>query len=204
MIVTLHFLFLHNPKTGGIWFRNVCRDFAPTSWALRDKRGAPHQHKGIAQVPDVYRGLPTIAVVRNPWDWYVSWFFYNKARTANHRGAEHQKWRKRYEDCPANAAGFVKALPRLVERGSHQQHFLFGGGHEVSHIVRYERLREGLLAAVEKTGAPVTDRFKRAMINRSPDNQSKRKPHRVYYNEESRRMVTEVDRQIVDRFDYVF
>jgi hypothetical protein len=30
-------------------------------------------HLRFRDMPEHFRGLPAIAFVRNPWDWYVSW-----------------------------------------------------------------------------------------------------------------------------------
>ena len=39
-------------------------------------RGASSErtHAGIDLIPAEYAHLPAIAFIRNPWDWYVSWY----------------------------------------------------------------------------------------------------------------------------------
>jgi len=70
MLVTPHFVFIHIPKTGGRFCRRHIVEFA-----------CPVLHRGklhepASRMPNQYRKLPIIAFVRNPWDWYVSWYFH--------------------------------------------------------------------------------------------------------------------------------
>jgi len=106
MICTRYFNFVHVPKTGGVWVRSTFRGDAraltlalphsvleepwtcgsrgvriPPDWDFyeaRDARGI--RHVGVVHTPARYRGKPTLAFMRNPWDWYVSYFSYFRHR----------------------------------------------------------------------------------------------------------------------------
>lgn len=204
MLVTEHFLFLHTPKTGGIWVRDLCAGSAPASWKVRDLRGSPHQHKGLGEVPPRFRHLPTIAAVRNPWEWYVSWFFFNKRHTRIAKEASSKRWEARFQDCPETVHGFQRALPRLLESGSHQWQFLTDGDRRVDHVVRHERLREGVVEAIEATGAPVTDAFRQAALRTPKANMSKHRPYRDYYTPELQALVGQHDAALLAEHGYAF
>ncbi len=64
------FVFVHIPKTGGMWVREVLKHTVP-EWQLRDTKVA---HDGVLNLPDEDKLLPSFAFVRNPFAWYVSLF----------------------------------------------------------------------------------------------------------------------------------
>jgi hypothetical protein len=70
MIRTDRFVFVHVHKTGGSSLNAVieqCLANQPIGY-----------HYPYATLPDEHRHLPVLAVVRNPWDWYVSWYAFNR------------------------------------------------------------------------------------------------------------------------------
>lgn len=70
MLVTPNFVFIHIPKTAGRFCRHQIVEHAgPVLF-----RGG--LHGPIERLPEQFKQLPIIAFVRNPWDWYVSWFFH--------------------------------------------------------------------------------------------------------------------------------
>ena len=71
MLITKHFVFIHLQKTGGVFFRRLCHDHLPPDWIVRELK---QTHAGYDLIPAEYAHLPAIAFIRNPWDWYVSWY----------------------------------------------------------------------------------------------------------------------------------
>jgi hypothetical protein len=71
MIITKHFVLLHFARTGGVFFRRMCREHLPPDWELRE---LPETHAYYSQIPEECAELPAICFIRNPWDWYVSWY----------------------------------------------------------------------------------------------------------------------------------
>lgn len=70
MLVTPNFVFIHIPKTAGRFIRHQILEHAgPVLF-----RGG--LHGPIKRLPAQFKILPIISFVRNPWDWYVSWFFH--------------------------------------------------------------------------------------------------------------------------------
>jgi hypothetical protein len=72
MIATRRFLFVHLHKTGGQFVNRLLRRYLPEAHAVG-------YHLPRSEAPPELRGLPVIGFVRNPWDWYVSWYAFNVA-----------------------------------------------------------------------------------------------------------------------------
>ena len=70
MIATEQFVFVHVPKTGGVFLGEAMREHT----AAEDLG----QHALYGNLPERYRGLPAICFVRNPWDWYVSFWHHRR------------------------------------------------------------------------------------------------------------------------------
>ena len=71
MIVTEQFVFVHMHKTGGQTINNIlsrCLKF-------HDVVG---YHYPYSLLPEQFSQLPLVGFVRNPWDWYVSWYAFNR------------------------------------------------------------------------------------------------------------------------------
>ena len=70
MIATDKFVFIHMHKTGGQSLNNIIESCIP---------GIRHigYHYPFALLPKEYENLPVVGMVRNPWDWYMSWYAFN-------------------------------------------------------------------------------------------------------------------------------
>ncbi len=71
MISNEQFTFIHVHKTGGQSLNSVISQCMPGSETV----GYHYPH---ALIPAARQHLPIIGVVRNPWDWYVSWYAFNR------------------------------------------------------------------------------------------------------------------------------
>jgi hypothetical protein len=71
MLIHDRFVFLHVPKTGGSFLGRMLRQ----ELGCRPLPDVPRSsHYGWNRIPAEARGRPVLAFVRNPWDWYVSWY----------------------------------------------------------------------------------------------------------------------------------
>ena len=70
MIVTDKFVFIHMHKTGGQSLSHIIHDCIPGAKPIG-------YHYPCSMLPDEYSQLPVVGMVRNPWDWYVSWYAFN-------------------------------------------------------------------------------------------------------------------------------
>jgi hypothetical protein len=72
MIATRQFLFVHMHKTGGQFVNQLLLQHYPDARAIG-------YHLPRSEAPAGLKSLPALAFIRNPWDWYVSWYAFNLA-----------------------------------------------------------------------------------------------------------------------------
>jgi len=73
MLVTDKFVFLHLPRAGGTFVYDVVRKFFPSAREIG-------YHFPRELLPREYRHLPILGIVRNPWEFYVSWYEHVRPR----------------------------------------------------------------------------------------------------------------------------
>jgi hypothetical protein len=75
MIVTDKFVFVHFPRTGGTFITDVIMRFFPSAREIG-------YHLPRSLLPNEYSHLPVLGSVRNPWEFYVSWYYHVWPRDA--------------------------------------------------------------------------------------------------------------------------
>jgi hypothetical protein len=75
MIVTDKFVFVHLPRSGGTFISEVIRKFFPSAHEIG-------YHFPRTLLPREYSHLPVLGAVRNPWEFYVSWYHHVWPRDA--------------------------------------------------------------------------------------------------------------------------
>ncbi len=75
MIVTDSFVFVHFPRTGGTFISDVIMRFFPSAREIG-------YHLPRSLLPKEYEHLPVLGAVRNPWEFYVSWYYHVWPRDA--------------------------------------------------------------------------------------------------------------------------
>ncbi len=73
MLVTDKFVFLHLPRAGGTFVYDVIRKFFPSAREIG-------YHFPRELLPREFSHLPILGVVRNPWEFYVSWYEHVRPR----------------------------------------------------------------------------------------------------------------------------
>lgn len=71
MIVTDKFVFIHMHKCGGTFINLFIKKFFPSAREVG-------YHYPISMLPAAYKHLPVLGTVRNPWDFYVSYYMFQK------------------------------------------------------------------------------------------------------------------------------
>jgi hypothetical protein len=72
MLVTDNFVFLHIPRSGGTFVSEVIRKFFPSAHEIG-------YHLPRSVLPRQFSHLPVLGAVRNPWEFYVSWYQHQQA-----------------------------------------------------------------------------------------------------------------------------
>ncbi|MGH2980265.1 MAG: hypothetical protein ACRDLQ_11615 [Solirubrobacterales bacterium] len=218
MLITKHFVFVHQKKTGGRFIRNLCINHMPADWIvptdLRD-------HAPAREIPAQYRDLPVLGYVRNPWDWYVSWYHY--VREQEKDSASRPVWTLVFDSGRASFKEAITAAcsgvpvaghpaPPWMERMRDQGMDLYSlwcgqmfrdGFAGTVEVGRFENLREDFIAFLRRHAVPVDDGFNGHVMSRPPDNVSQRDQYPPYYDPELRDLVGATS-SIVDEYDYTF
>ena len=70
MICTNAFVFIHLHKAAGQSINAALQHCMPSAKPIG-------YHYPAALIPQEYSDLPIVGIIRNPWDWYVSWYAFN-------------------------------------------------------------------------------------------------------------------------------
>lgn len=226
---TKHFTWLHVPKTGGTWLHEVLTDYAPKSW---DVSAGPPAHVRLLEVPLALEhwnkrperiGLPIIASVRNPWDWYVSTYFFMEQHRVNRTGgfappkAQWDKGHTDFEDKYSKGntiKGFRQALPQILE-DMHvnitwspiipQWWFLRNPDGTLGvRPVAFENLRHGMVDMLVSLGAEVTAPLCNALLRNPKKNTSGHAKYESCYDDETRKLVAKYEGWLIETFEYRF
>ena len=215
MLIHDRFVFMHLQKTAGTFVADALRSEMPDG-ALT--RGAPGKlHPGWDDIPASARGRPVLMYVRNPWDWYVSWYHFVRSNPTD--GMVYRVLfgggRNDFATTVRNAcAGLVDARRpqrlRWTGRGEDFYSARFrdfcGAGLDAQllDIRRYESLVDDLAQFLKQAGAPLSaDAVARVRGGRRLKTTAHR-PYREYYDRELRELVGRSCEMIVERFGYRF
>ncbi len=224
MILTPSFVFIHLHKSGGTFVGDILLDHVPGAHKLG-------HHAPASLLPESHAGLPVLGVVRNPWEYYVSWFSFQSERRTYVWEVFSENGALDFEATTRRmlAAGEDDALiDRLIARAPvefpHRQMnltraciegirgrpygwytFLFRRMYAELpvHFIHKENLREELLDFLRKQGFE-SRALEERVRQAPPANTTSHSPYRGYYPPSLARLVAEREREIAGRFGYVF
>ena len=197
MFISRHFVFIHIPKTGGNFVRELFERHAPESWELKRLE----DHATYEQIPATHRELPRLAMTRNPFSWHVSWFHFQQKAPSDFFNEISQgqtldfaaTMRRAYtgNGLLANSSG---ALTQTMLEA-------IGQGLMGSRIGKMEDMRNELLRLL--SGCTTVPASMQDAIERLPkQNTSKHNHYSSYYDEELRDIVRTKDAPVFDFFGY--
>lgn len=228
MIATRRFVFLHLHKSGGTFVNRFLAEFFPEARQVG-------YHLPRAYVPTPLRGLPLLGTVRNPWDYYVSWYSFQSAKPQPNAlfDACSEGGRLDFAGTVRNLLTLADDAPRLdavLSRlpaqfpnrglnltgpclaplsGSGMGFYgflyrrMYGDAQDVS-LVPMERLRTGLVEALEAIGVEVTAPMRGFIERRDRINASEHRHYGSYYDDALRALVAERDAEVIARHGYRF
>jgi hypothetical protein len=122
IILSTRFVFLHLPKTGGTFAsKALARVLRPRNWPERlwqrcfgEQYLFVHQHGTRADIPEAYRHLPVVGIVRNPYDRYVSEFHFGRWKLMRNAWVPWDEIRREHPRFPE--VGFEEYLEIALDR----------------------------------------------------------------------------------------
>jgi hypothetical protein len=220
MLVASQLVFVHIPRTGGAFVKGVLGDH------LEVDVSAPRlaTHAAYHELPAKFRDRPGFCVVRNPWDWYVSWYHHSMAQGPRLAGLDpsHPKranWRTLFS---GGQSTFKETVTRMCE--GRLEHAFSGSARRrdvdlYSEYVRvlagraigqgqlepgrFEELVPFLVDFLDRRGL-LTDPLRDAIEGSPPTNASEHGPYRTYYDQELCELVGHKARWLTERFGYAF
>jgi len=171
VLATENFIFIHVPKTGGEFIANAMRQTCD----IYDVG----KHVPFRDTPERFRELPAICFVRNPWDWYVSWWHWARAHEGETR--DFQELVRSSFDEPKDY--YTRVFESMVhDPGT-------GRRKQLMHQARFEFLREEFVAFLDDRRIR-NDALREAILTNPPGNTSQdRKPYRDYYDDDTKTLV---------------
>jgi hypothetical protein len=217
MVMTKYFVLIHVPRTGGQFIRKVCFENLPGEWFIRNALDAHTPYDKIARdFPD----LPMFSAVRNPWDWYVSWYHYltqtdPQSRTGPMWMSAFDRGRKDFRQTVFSACtgqSFDNPRTGPVMEQLDVDHYtavytrIVGSGVDAGRVEvgKFENLQRDFLAFLDKHQVPIGQAFARTLLKEPAFGSSKRGRYEQYYDDELRNLVGYKARQLVAQYGYEF
>ncbi len=206
MILSNYFVFIHFPKTGGTFFRELCRKYAPSKWEVK----IVEDHPTINDIPAEYKNLPILGFVRNPFDWYVSWYNYLKSIGSNEFfNKVSEQGTKDFKNTmltifEINVSEFF-GFDCVYYKSSYgcYLNYTFGNDLDALYIGKFESLRTDLLSILDKIGV-LNNKLQEQILNHPVVNKSEHEHYRKYYDQELKNIIYQRDKEILDKFGYSF
>jgi hypothetical protein len=219
-LVASDFVFLHIPKTGGGFVQQTLRDRLPRVW------NAGYTHTPFGELTGGAYALPGFYIVRNPWDWYVSWYFYTLRRgtESSHVATGPPRKRVIWRDLmDSGRATFAEAVQAAC-RGAYDSasvfpnsdvtgldlysafvHTIVGEALDRSDYaaLRFERLRPEVIKFLRDREG-VDKQLLRAIRNDPAVRKSDRGRYQDYYDVKTRKLVRRRTTWLCQRFGYRF
>ena len=223
MLITKQFVFLHVPKTGGSFVQKLCQERLPPGSVIKQ---VPHGSHDV--IPSEFAHLPRLCFVRNPWDWYVSWYHHGVRAAAEQRPfGRSLVWRVLFDEgrndfraTVAAASGgrqlvapagrgprWLQAMNELdLDHYTATHRVMVGTGSEADRVEvgRFENLREDFLDFLRRHDVPVGSEFEHAVLASPPENPGERGDYREYYDDELRELVGRRAHIMIEEFGYSF
>ena len=201
-------IFVHVPKTGGRFIRKSLRQLD-----LIDGKYAG-LHSGLDELNPVHNDYRKVAGVRNPWDWYVSLYFFQKNLMCQKTFSKNKiidtssfpdYMRLMFSDSSEIRGRFL--WPRKNHKNTdagaltnniYKQCYL-NDVDCIDYYIRLEHIKEDFQIAFNLTDedADEIDFFKK-------DGRSNHMPYQDYYNQELIDLVAIKEKEIINRFKYDF
>ena len=233
MLIKNNIIFIHIQRTAGTSIESFIKNNKFEDNKLISKlEHVPKKHTCARSVKmfvgdDQYNKSFIFTIVRNPWDRLVSSYLFKKSKNWNHKGWEYEsqpsftEWITHYYSLFKNNNFkleyliYNKSLSRKILEIKNMHHVSAfrsqldmiqdkGGVKLVDYIGYYEKLNaewKYLLQKMEQMNLEIKKENKYTLPH---NNKTKRKHYSDYYNEETKRMISELFSEDLYSFGYSF
>jgi len=227
LVSTPDFVFVHLNKSGGTFVNNVLRELYGT------KAETLGYHLPYRYIPEGYGTLPVLGVVRNPWDYYVSLYHFQKqSRNTNFLfdifseggrldfsetlknmlDPKDELFDQMFDLAPIHFQSFGANLTKscvgelsCLQGGWYSRLYqrLYRGS--TPHMLRQEKLREDLNDFLLAISSHYFDnRQLKRIFTMENVNVSRHRHYSSYYTPETLEIVNSYDELIVNKYQYNF
>jgi hypothetical protein len=203
VLVHDRFVFLQMRKTGSTFLSTVLQEELPSGTLSPGS-----EHADWSKIPSGADDRPVLVYVRNPWDWYVSWYHFNLMqggtgngywRVLSERGelgfAETMRKALRASVAIMGADLFSTLFRNLIGDGLNSERLTVG---------RFESLVDDLERFLATAGVDLDADAITRIRARAPVNSSSHGPYGDYYDDELRELVGNSCQPLIERFGYGF
>lgn len=194
-----NFLFVATTKTGSTSIEEHLNPYR-AQYEITHLVGSYNKHCPLDIIHETFPFIENhfkFSIVRNPFDWVVSWYFYRKSNSIpggkNNPnctdGVEFKEWLTNPESTAYNEKGIGLSMSQLdIIQGNKKISMDFVG--------KYENIQQDFNTICDKIGIP------RQQLPHS--NKSKHKHYTEYYDEETREIVAQKYAKDIEYFGYEF
>ena len=182
-------VFVHIPKTGGSSIQKWLLDNTSSQVTKATK------HHTLQALEAKYGRFDfSFAVVRNPWDWCVSWYFFTRDRALRRIKNPREKGKFSLEYNQQVLENFEKGFEYFIEKTQlkDQHHRTIG----VSYIMKLENINHDIQLLKDKFNI----KQELPYLNTS----SRNKDYREYYNDNTKQIVANKFKNDIETFKYKF
>jgi hypothetical protein len=220
MICANKIIFVHLPKTGGTLLREYFEYISNLS-KVEINIGKSSTFSGVAAHATVgdFKNKETaykFGLVRNPFDWYVSRYFYFQKKgcaegavsVKNDCGLYGDSFRQKFPTLKHHLLHGVEndSIPRFWLSSLYQYMFYDNGLFSMNHVGKLENIDQEIDNLWSTTGVEKYISLKEFdnLSNRFHRNASKHNHYQEYYDNEMIDIVLKYDELVLDKYNYEF
>jgi hypothetical protein len=197
-MITDKFIHLHFPRTAGTSLRHLLLKKYRQHYTVIDSLNHPSWHM-IEQYPE----MPKFMLIRNPWSWYVSWYFHKKEHGVIKENFDEYLDNMLTADWSEEPNPNRRFIPWQIY-ATCTKTFMGFTHHGTTDILKYEDLPESYANLVAKY-TDIEEQEIAFDLTQTWIRMSKyMKNYRHYYTKEMRDKVFSADKYLIQRFGYKF
>ena len=187
----MYIIFTHVPKTGGTSIEKAFGFVVPDDAGKHANLTLLKSNMVKQGRQDFYNDAFKFTIVRNPFDWVASWYFYRKTRPNenNTKSISFKEWLIDEDSSAYNIKGIGLTL-------SQYDIISCDANIKIDFIGKYENLQEDFDIICDKIGIPHQQLPHK--------NATKHKHYTEYYDDETKSIVAEKYAKDIEYFNYKF